>query len=621
MSELPKPIPALEWWEAPKGDLSEIVKSLRLWDYVLREINKLSQEEKEELEISLAKILKEHINWEIWETDKNQKISSTFAWKYNINISQWVVTSGEETMNLKNEKISVNDAMFIRLDNNLRFVKALDDRIVSDELAKAKATPLPQDAKLAIAKAANIPVEKLDESIQKWDNPQLGNLIDTYYLSQEDTIKAISTKLPKDKESEMKATQAFWELRASAREFWIPYSERADNVKALISNKSDATQAKVVETVWTLTKWAPDTMITRTGDKLTFNNPNDKNSQYEIDIGQNPPKLKKTIGGLSISRDIPDTQTQTKQTELINTQNKARTSLVESTKNYTSLESMSRENGTDMEKYLWELYGTNNTLKSARDIAKKKYSEAKTPEESLKALQELKASNADVGIASKKPEFLTLERSTKPEVMKLEELLKNEDSQIDSIIQQIENYIKIDKQVKSSPRSNQMNLKDWEWDVDKSLWLLNNVWYAILGQELTEKLIDAINLKKWWKNTNNEIDLNKNPKLESFQEDEIVTWLARLTRVNNTMPSWNSVEPTDRIIAERQLTSWNSGKNALISVKNIYETNERTRGYWNTSESLGNWLYKDARNQEEPQENQKPNSAINLTQNTGTALA
>ncbi len=617
MAELPKLTPNPEWWEAPKDALSEVTRKLWITQDIIERINKLTLEYKNQCIISLEDILTELNNWKIWEADKNQKIRDTLASEYNIIINgnlpnKWSIQTSFTSINSEIDNTNTESNLgFKRLQERLENVKKLDEwlntPVVSDELAKAKTKPLPPEAKAAIAKASNIPLEKLDASIQQWGNPQLSNFIDTYYLSQQDTINAIEAKLPEEK----KNTLVFQELRASAREFWIPYTERADNVKALISNKSDATQAKVVETVWALTKGAPETLITRTGDKLTFNNPKDKESTYEIDIGQNPPRLRKIVGNLSITRELPDTNHQAIQWELLKKKDTLRTSIEQSSEKFKTLEAMSKDQGSETEKYLAELYSTDESIKTSREEIKKRIQEAKTPEASLAAFQDLLQSNTAIQIKSKDPNFLTVERASMPAAQLIGRMLGDEAVQIDNLVQKLESYIKTTKKIENTPKSNLMNLEDWEKSADKSLGVLKNTWYSFLWQDLTERLIDAINLKKWWKNTNNEIDLNQNPKLEEFQEDELVLWLARLTRVNNTMPTWNDVNPNDRFIAERQLTSWESGKNALIAVMKIYQSNEATRWFWSTSESLGNWLYQDTANQEKWKTDKQPNSALN----------
>ena len=66
--------------------------------------------------------------------------------------------------------------------------------------------------------------------------------------------------------------------------------------------KSD--REAITSTVNSLTKWSPDTLVTRTGDRLTFSDPRNERYSYEIDMSKQPPRLAKTRNGLSISRDV-----------------------------------------------------------------------------------------------------------------------------------------------------------------------------------------------------------------------------------------------------------------------------------------------------------------------------
>ncbi|MBC7498309.1 hypothetical protein H7170_01575 [Candidatus Gracilibacteria bacterium] len=307
-------IPVKEQPEAPKDALSGLIKKLGISDDVSKSINNLSQDKKEELELELKNILKEVEEQKLGSIDKDQKIKNTLALEYDIVISENKINNsgGEnkgkvnsilESEGKVNSILETNADKFEKLQANLESVKKIDPMIVGEELTIAKAkNPLPEDVKIKIAKASNTEPSKIDAAIQKNDNPQIKNLIDTYYLSQQSTIDAIMVKLPKGT-----IKNEFQELRASAREFGLPYTERADNIKALISNQSNATQGKVIETISSLTKGSPDTLITRTGDRLTFSDPTNERYQYEIDMDKQPLKLAKTRNGLSISREIAPT--------------------------------------------------------------------------------------------------------------------------------------------------------------------------------------------------------------------------------------------------------------------------------------------------------------------------
>lgn len=297
MSENLKSIPIAEWQEAPKDALSEVIKKLEISPETEKAIRWLKWEKLDRCMLSLEDIFTEVEEQKLWKTDKERKIQDTLENEYGITISS----------KNKVESKDVDETAWAlkELQKNLESVKKLDPTIVSEELSIAKsANPLPNEVKLTIAKSSNSTPEQVDEAIKSGSNPQINNLIDTYYLTNPNVQSAIEKRLPETKLGD--ANIAFQELRATVRDNFpgilSPFNPK--DLPDRITDQSNATQWKIIETVNSLTKWAPDTMITRTGDKLSFQDPKDDRYTYDIDMDKKPLVLTKKLWWLSISREL-----------------------------------------------------------------------------------------------------------------------------------------------------------------------------------------------------------------------------------------------------------------------------------------------------------------------------
>ena len=84
-------------------------------------------------------------------------------------------------------------------------------------------------------------------------------------------------------------------------EYQIPVSGSIDNsLKGIPKKIAEPVKSTYQEIVGDKT---PPT-VTRTGDRLTFSDPRNERYSYEIDMSKQPPRLAKTLNGLSISRDV-----------------------------------------------------------------------------------------------------------------------------------------------------------------------------------------------------------------------------------------------------------------------------------------------------------------------------
>ena len=149
MSEKDKINPAIEWWRAPQDALSDLSKKLWIADSIVREINKLSQDRKKELELDLTTILKEAEGWKVWIANRDQKIKDTLAGEYAIIVSKNDINGGlndpQDTLDRKgtlNPKGTLDqmDERFEKLQKNLESVKNLDQSIVSARPSRVRSS-------------------------------------------------------------------------------------------------------------------------------------------------------------------------------------------------------------------------------------------------------------------------------------------------------------------------------------------------------------------------------------------------------------------------------------------------------------------------------------------------
>lgn len=82
--------------------------------------------------------------------------------------------------------------------------------------------------------------------------------------------------------------------------FWGEKRATSKNIETILTDQPQKNREKIQETTQTLTKDHPDTIITRKWDVLTFDDPKNKNNQYEINIANYPPILTKKRNGLEI---------------------------------------------------------------------------------------------------------------------------------------------------------------------------------------------------------------------------------------------------------------------------------------------------------------------------------
>ncbi|MBX9809759.1 hypothetical protein K2X92_05205 [Candidatus Gracilibacteria bacterium] len=143
-----------------------------------------------------------------------------------------------------------------------------------------------------------------------------------------------------------------------------------------------------------------------------------------------------------------------------------------------------------------------------------------------------------------------LDGNTNPEPLngKLEEEMRTIES-LESIYRE---EVSLREQAKKIPNPPPDTFDE---DAKKTIKYLSSIGYNELGQDLLEKVIAAINLRNQGKIE--EINLSKNPKLNTSQEKELLTALARLSRKSGLMSTWQGMEGNDITNSVLQMNSPN----------------------------------------------------------------
>lgn len=305
--------------EAPKDAISMLIQELGISPEVEKMIRALEWEEKERCVLAIEDIAIEAKEKNIGNADREKKITETLASEYGIALgkSTWTNKNPESLLSRKAEWAKSFDETGIRsqkLKERLEKVKTLDSAVVDDELKKAKSTiPLPEDIKASIAKNTGIPPGQIDTMIASGSNPQVTNLVDTFYLTDSRTETAIKSRLP-----EWKAWvgKAFSDLRASARELGVLAPFRSKDIEQYIADKPDKTQRMVLDASKAITGGRWDIPVERRGETLIFKSLDGKEVTHTIDMERRPPRVMKIRGILSVTQDIPDTAEQERQAKI-----------------------------------------------------------------------------------------------------------------------------------------------------------------------------------------------------------------------------------------------------------------------------------------------------------------
>ncbi len=495
MSESQIKAPELEQ-TSEQQSVKSLVQELHLPDEVIWSIEKLSQDNKEILTVLLQEIQWDLKNGKIVSpADATDKAKNTLT-EYGINI-QWGMIKKESKNILLKEQEEINnfDQELSRLSESLTKVKSLDP-VVEDELKKAKEEKpnLPPELTKVIADKTGINIQSLEDITTKWWEKQqdINNMIDAYYLANIDTARI--TELLKWKKSEEEINESFATLRNSARHLDIPVYETARNISKLIPDLTDKKQGQVIDTVTSLTASKPDTIVTRTGDTLRFTDPKNEKYSYEIDLGREPPRLAKSLNGLSISHELtPLTQEQrekqnleTRKLNLIKVVSKDSQNI--SLANITEIVPDTIEPIELVKSYEW---------------AQSNYKKAWNPIEKLKALKELKSKNQL--LESARRSSLTTENMWDKKYEKLEEYLHTELEWLSRLENSLFQYIDTDTKLqKYNPIETRWSTEDFDTFASENLSFLVEEHFDRLWPDANTALYRII-----WAINNNREEKNK----------------------------------------------------------------------------------------------------------------
>lgn len=364
---------------------------------------------------------------------------------------------------------------------------------------------------------------------------------------------------------------------------WITDVQYARNSRTLLTDVPSANKESIVDTISTINKSSPDNLVSRTGDRISFADPKNEKYTYEIDLSKQPPQLSKSLGGLSISREIPLLTPEQKEAK--EKQDTVKKNLQNSESNYNQwiidLNQLEREessikwikqekwsNGEDVQIPI-DIYSgvflTENEQKEAEytKIKKELLAEDIKPEDRdkkldaiIKVTEDMKWSNLEKLLNTGETEnHSSINKILEWRIEKLKQLQKTNN---EVIVAKVEMN-------KNPPASEDTN-DGFEKNAQSTLSYLTHIGYDELWQDVLDKVIASVNAKNQWKIA--EIDLSKNPKLDTPQEKELLRVLAQLSRKTDIMHSWKWTDSTDEIIAVRQMSS----PNWRISLQDLGKT-------------------------------------------------
>lgn len=299
MTEISNTLPKNPSAELSENDsINTLMQNLSIPKEVIQDASMLTPEEKEELELQLKKIEEEiqvkGYTKNALPTNIQEKIKDILLDCGVKQIENWDTYKLSETIDNKTPEY------IKKIQENVTAVKSIDP-IVSSELAELKSkSPLPKDVQEKIAEKTGITQAQVAQGGGDKAN-EMNALIDAYYLSSQTLEENVIKKLKPEKQKD--ASLKFGELRSS---MWdIPqYPVPANKSLSLLPDKSEKTKQTVESIITPLTRDNPNTLITRTGDKLRWNGADKKS--YEIDMSTRPLWLTKRSGILEIHQSIPD---------------------------------------------------------------------------------------------------------------------------------------------------------------------------------------------------------------------------------------------------------------------------------------------------------------------------
>ncbi len=304
-------------------------------------------------------------------------------------------------------------------------------------------------------------------------------------------------------------------------------SSNVAGLPKLLTDQPKSDREAITSTVNSLTKWAPDTMITRTGDRLTFQDPKNERYSYDIDMAKRPPQLSKSLGRLSISRDIvplsrEDQEKSDKKNQAEKQLKSSQDTLSHSKNDFWQirrdeyvLQGENKADGTAPINLYSQYLGENRwnhtqyeTLEQAYaqwDIAEK--DKVSTLEQMWNLSESMRKDNA------KKILDGTLIPTDREKITRM---LEERKTRLDALKRSEESLARVDKKaLEYTPVG--WGTEQWEKDASESLSFLSELGLNNLGQQWFEEVMAAWN-EKYQELNILHIDLSKNPKIDDTQK-------------------------------------------------------------------------------------------------------
>ena len=396
----------------------------------------------------LIKELKENqpITWGLLFSRIITKIESVQVKEESVQVKEESVQVKEESVQVKEESVQVKEeSVQTEKINNKYLDQAKRAKTEVSNAFSAIEKSIPADKKTEISskistqltdiKNGNIPDETKKFLNQIWVNtpesiasPEIQSILTAHistrvYLENKDSILKTNPELG----------EQFDNLDRNKYALGLSGKIEAKEIWRVLTDIPKSDKDTVVSAVNSLTKWAPDTIITRDGDRLSWE---DKSwSKYEIDMAVHPPKLAKSQNGLSISRDIESLSPEQKEKQILeNKKTKITETVVKDAKN---IQLNSIENIPDSIQ--------NKTIIESYQQAQDQYQKAKNPIEKLEAIKILKEQNHLLEWERRKS--MTTENMSDTKYSKLEEWLFRETDSLGKLEASLVQYVEIDKKL------------------------------------------------------------------------------------------------------------------------------------------------------------------------------
>lgn len=313
------------------------------------------------------------------------------------------------------------------------------------------------------------------------------------------------------------------------------------DVVSLMPDIPRTSRESIAQVVTTINKDTPENPITRKGDTLSFKDPKNESYTYQIDIGSVPPKLKKTLNGLSIARDItplsPEDMEGVAKRDIAKKEFDKATRERDSIKNTFwstrreeySLTGTKQENQPDGTKRIvpTNLYSTfvgeNRANNTQYELLEQKYANWEVPEwergDIIMKMEEyslkMKSDNASKSLDDS---LTSVDRA------KIDTLLEKRIFDLGQLRRAESALAKVDrKSLWFQPKSERSD--DWESSASDALSFLSELGIQNLWQKWFEELIQAWNYRNTTAKTY-QINLSESPSLDGIQRRSF-TWFIK----------------------------------------------------------------------------------------------